>query len=111
MPSNARLKNTIGHWQIKNEALRWDKISDRFNSLESELAAEKAKSQKLFEALEYINKNCELIAYDLIGGDGAPSGHIPYPHDMGFISRALAEYNNTNDPDKLPNSSIPEWQR
>lgn len=33
----AMLKNTIGHWQIKNDALGWDKVSARIQDLESDL--------------------------------------------------------------------------
>lgn len=34
---NAGLKNTIGHWQIKNDALMWDKVSEKIEKLNKAL--------------------------------------------------------------------------
>lgn len=56
-------------------------------------ALESGAVKKLVEELEYIEKNCELIGYELIGGDGAASGYLPFPQEMGFIKEALEQFN------------------
>lgn len=56
------------------------------------------KNKKLQEAckvmedcLNNIYKNYELVAYDLVGGDGAPTGYLPYPADSKFILETLTK--------------------
>jgi hypothetical protein len=43
------------------------------------------------DAIKFIEKNCELISYEPVGGDGAPSGYLPYPCDSEFVRQALSD--------------------
>ena len=45
---------------------------------------------ELAKALEYARDSYELVGYELVGGDGAPSGHLPYPADWTFADKALS---------------------
>ena len=75
-----KLKNTIGHWQIKNDAPQWDKVQARISNLESNLA-------KAVEALRFygdkdnwaylekgglLNYNTEISSEDFEPNDDTP---------------------------------------
>lgn len=46
----------------------------------------------LVEAMKYYIENCEPIFYELIGGDGAPTGHLPMPGDWDIANKALSKW-------------------
>lgn len=53
----AKLENTIGHWQIKNDALQWDKVKIHIQELEQKLK-ELLEINRCFSGVEI--KNLEL---------------------------------------------------
>jgi hypothetical protein len=67
-----------------------NKASEGIITLEKEITSLRESLELAVEGLEYIEKYCELVRYEWVGGDGAPSGHLPYAQDMKFISEALA---------------------
>lgn len=46
------------------------------------------------EALEWYMENCEVCAYELMGGDGAPSGYLPYDEKWTKAKETLARLKN-----------------
>ncbi len=45
------------------------------------------------KALEYYMDNCAVCAYELAGGDGAPSGYIPYDERWVKATQATHKIN------------------
>ena len=43
------------------------------------------------EALEWYTKNADVCFYELAGGDGAPTGYLPYPGNWDRAENALAK--------------------
>jgi hypothetical protein len=74
-----------------DETISHEQINAALCAKDVEIEKLKALLDKAVDDLSYIEKNCELICYELIGGDGAPSGHLPYPQDMEFIRKTLTE--------------------
>jgi hypothetical protein len=75
-----------------NESFSFENAMSEYQyKLDKENATLRECLKEATKDLEYIYKNCELCEYELVGGDGAPSGYLPYPHDMKFIAETLAK--------------------
>lgn len=71
--------------------IQWKVIEANMDKVVSDLAAEKARSAKIIEICRWYIENCEVVRFELVGGDGAPSGYLPYNYDWKQLEKALEE--------------------
>jgi hypothetical protein len=57
-----------------------------------EAAAYSACAQTDHNGEPYYVENCELICYEPVGGDGAPTGYLPYPMEWTAAKQALESW-------------------
>jgi len=59
------------------------------NAKTAELMVEVDKIRSL---MKWYTENCELIAYEPVGEDGAPSRHLPYPMEWTQAQETLKKF-------------------
>jgi hypothetical protein len=59
---------------------------------ESGSAHHKAQTEGLVKEVEWVLENCEFLTYEPVGGDGAPTGYLPFPFEPVALRKALADW-------------------
>ena len=96
---NASLKNTIGHWQIKNDALQWDKAQAKITAL-LELIKQADEGLSFYGEIRRWSESTEGVN-DRINFDGDENFEDEYSAEQMTISGKKARQVRANIADKL----------
>ena len=85
----------------KMKLFKQEDFKELYNSMDSLPAADIANAKiatlmvevdKIRSLMKWYTENCELVAYEPVGGDGGPSRHLPYPMEWTQAQETLKKF-------------------